>query len=95
MPGWSAGELRGQIMLCFLVWVLLANGYVTWGQFIELYTQNWSTFSHVCAILLESFGLVLFFKILLAQVEGGTKGEGEANFWLNRDPRDPSPRTLA
>lgn len=47
MPGWGAGELGwvAQIMLCFLVWVMLANGCVTWGQFIELYSQNWSTFS--------------------------------------------------
>lgn len=47
MPGWGAGELGGggQMVLHFLVSVTLTDGCITWGQFTELYTQNWSTFS--------------------------------------------------
>lgn len=35
----------GQMVLRFLVSVTLTDGCITWGQFTELYTQNWSTFS--------------------------------------------------
>lgn len=38
----SSGE---QMVLRFLVSVTLTDGCITWGQFTELDTQNWSTFS--------------------------------------------------